>query len=366
MRILHYMQAIDFRHGGPPRAVVDQVATMKSRGHLAGLATTVVEDVPDAWLKEDARAAGMPEVMRLPPVAGRLNRLTRDGVRLAEEVAARYDIVYVVSLRGMLDDWAMNQKSLKKRLYLACGGRRFLEGAASVHCTAEYERIQSQPRFGRARSAVVPNLVDLRPYLEAPDPALAKARWPTVGRTGLKVLFLSRLHPGKGVDMLIDAVAEMRRRELEVQLIMAGDGDEDYEKSLRARAVTAGIENDVTWTGFISGDVKLSLFAAADVFALPTMQENFGFVMFEAMAAGTPVVTTNLVDTRDEISDSGGGVVVPRTVDDFVAALSDFALDRRDARAMGVAGREWTLENLSADRVAGAFETLYESCVGSA
>ena len=388
MRILHYMQAIDFRHGGPPRAVVDQVATMKSRGHLAGLATTVVEDVPDDWLKEDARAAGMPEVVRLPPVAGRLNRLTRDGIRLAEEVAARYDIVhlhgvwetsnlqfaaacraagtpYVVSLRGMLDDWAMNQKSIKKRLYLACGGRRFLEGAASVHCTAEYERVQSQARFGRARSAVVPNLVDLRPYLEAPDPTLAKAEWAAVGRRGLKVLFLSRLHPGKGVDMLIDAVAEMRRRKLEVQLIIAGNGDEDYEKSLRARAAAAGIEKDVTWTGFISGDVKLSLFAAADVFALPTMQENFGFVMFEAMAAGTPVVTTNLVDTRDEISDSGGGVVVPRTVDDFVAALSDFALERRDARAMGATGRKWTLENLSADRVAGAFEALYESCVGS-
>ena len=386
MRILHYMQAIDFRHGGPPRAVVDQVATMKARGHLAGLATTVVEDVPDDWLNDDAQAGGAPEVVRLPPVGGRLNRLSAEGVRLAKEVVARYDVVhlhgvwetsnlqfaaacravgtpYVVSLRGMLDDWAMNQKSLKKRLYLAFGGRRFLEGAASVHCTAEYERIQSKARFGRARSAVVPNLVDLRPYFDLPSPDLAKAEWPALTRKGLKVLFLSRLHPGKGVDMLIDAVAEMRRRTLDVELIIAGNGEPEYEKFLRARATDAGIDQNVTWTGFISGDVKLSLFAAADVFALPTMQENFGFVMFEAMAAGTPVVTTDLVDTRDEIAASGGGVVIPRTVGDFVQALSEFASGRSDAAAMGVIGRKWTLENLSADRVAGAFEKLYDSCV---
>ena len=168
MRILHYMQAIDFRHGGPPRAVVDQVATMHDRGHDAGLLTTVVEDVPAAWI-DGSNAGSTPEVVQLPPVAGPFNRLPSDGRRLAEEVVGRYDIVhlhgvwetsnlqiaeacraagtpYVVSLRGMLDDWAMRQKPWKKHLYLLLGGRGFLEGAAAVHCTAEYERQQSRRR----------------------------------------------------------------------------------------------------------------------------------------------------------------------------------------------------------------------------
>ncbi|MCP4835120.1 MAG: glycosyltransferase [Phycisphaera sp.] len=381
MRILHYMQAIDFRHGGPPRAVVDQVATMHARGHEAGVATTSVEDVPEAWL---TGAPGSPEVVRLPAVAGLLNRLTADGVRRVEEAARRYDVVhlhgvwetsnlqvagacraagtpYVVSLRGMLDDWAMRQKPLKKKLYLALGGRRFLEGAAAVHCTAEYEKQQSQGRFGTAKSAVIPNLVDLRSFADVPDPAPARAEWPAIDGSGLTILFLSRLHPGKGVDMLIDSVAEIRRGGCDVHLVIAGNGEHDYEQTLRRRAEAAGIQDHVTWTGFISGDVKLSLFAAADVFALPTMQENFGFVMFEALAAGTPVVSSNLVDTRDEISASGGGVVVERTVDAFVEGLKGFADGTRDPKAMGAAGRRWTLEHLSADRVAGAFEKLYES-----
>ena len=137
---------------------------------------------------------------------------------------------YVVSLRGMLDDWAMRQKPLKKQLYLALGGRRFLEGAAAVHCTAEYEKQQSRKRFGTAKAAVIPNLVDLRPYAEAPDPGEARAEWPGITGDGLTVLFLSRLHPGKGVDMLIDAVAEVRRRGGGVHLVIAGNGEEDYEK----------------------------------------------------------------------------------------------------------------------------------------
>ena len=383
MRILHYMQAIDFRHGGPPRAVIDQVATMHARGHEAGVATTEVEDVPKAWLTGEP---GHPEVVHLPAVAGLLNRLTPDGVRQVQEAAQRYDVVhlhgvwetsntqvaracrtaatpYVVSLRGMLDDWAMRQKPLKKQLYLALGGRRFLEGAAAVHCTAEYEKQQSQRRFGTAKSAVIPNLVDLRPYADVPDPAPARAEWPAIDRSGLTILFLSRLHPGKGVDMLIDAVAEIRRGGNDVHLVLAGNGEHDYEQSLRRRATTAGIEEHVTWTGFISGEVKLSLFAAADVFALPTMQENFGFVMFESLAAGTPVVCSNLVDTRDEIAASGGGVVVERTVEAFVEGLTEFIDGTRDPKAMGAAGRRWTLEHLSADRVAGAFEKLYETCV---
>ena len=148
-----------------------------------------------------------------------------------------------------------------------------------------------------------------------------------------------------------------------MHLVIAGNGEEDYEKVLRQRAISAGIEEHVTWTGFISGSVKLSLFAAADVFALPTIQENFGFVMFEALAAGTPVISSNLVDTRDEIAASGGGVVVERTVEAFVEGLMGFVDGTRDADAMGAEGRRWTLEHLSADRVAGAFEKLYESCV---
>jgi glycosyltransferase involved in cell wall biosynthesis len=387
MRILHYIEAVDFRNGGPPRAVVDQVATMKARGHDAGLATTDVRDIPTPWRQPTTSTDPVPAVVELPPTSGPLRRLSRKGVRRITSAIKDYDVVhlhgvwessnlqiaaacrrarvpYVVSLRGMLDDWAMQQKPLKKRLFLLLGGRRFLRSAAAVHCTAIHEMTQSRARFGDANAVVIPNLVDLRPYTTIPVPKPAQQRWPHLDQGELRVLFLSRLHPGKGVDILIEAVSDLRRRTgRDVRLLIAGDGPPELRRSLEDLARDRGLEGSITWIGFVTGEIKLSLFAAADVFALPTTQENFGFVLFESLAAGTPVVTTNLVDTRDEIRESGGGTIVSRTIEDFSEALEAFLDQRRNAAEMGDRGRSWTLEHLSHDRVAGQFEDLYQSVV---
>ncbi len=385
MRILHYIETVDFRNGGPPRAVVDQVATMKARGHDAGLATTDVRDIPTPWRQPTTSTDPVPAVVELPPTRGPLRRLSRKGVRRITSAIKDYDVVhlhgvwessnlqiaaacrrarvpYVVSLRGMLDDWAMQQKPLKKRIFLLAGGRSYLQSAAAVHCTAIHEMSQSKTRFGAANAVVIPNLVDLRPFESVPDSIPARQRWPGLGEDALKVLFLSRLHPGKGVDILIEAIADLRSRTgRDVRLFVAGDGPPELRASLERLARDRGLGDAIVWIGFVTGQIKLSLFAAADVFALPTTQENFGFVLFESLAAGTPVITTELVDTRDEIVESGGGVVVPRTVEGFSGAIESFLRNERNSEAMGAKGRAWTLQQLSHDRVAGLFERMYQS-----
>ncbi len=379
MRILHYMQLVDFRFGGPPRAVVELASVLRGRGHEVTLATTLDRDVPK---HEDAPGL---RVVRMPPVS-RLRRLPAESVRIFRGLLGDHEIVhmhgvwepgnlqlaaacrkagvpYVVSLRGMLDDWAMGQGPFKKRLYLRLGGRRYLESAAAVHCTAAGEMAQAQRHFGRARGVVVPNLIDLAPYAAAPDPAEARSRWPALAGEGLKVLFLSRLHASKGLPILIDAVAAARRRGQAVHLAVAGTGDAAYEEAMRRRVEAAGLAGHCTFTGFVDGGLKRSLYAASDLFALPTSQENFGFVLFESIAAGTAVATTDQVDTREELARSGGAVILPQTVEAFTEAIGEFAAGRRDAAAMGRAGRAWALEELDTSRVAARFESLYESCL---
>ena len=377
MRILHYMEYIEFRYGGPPRAVVELAEVMHRRGHQVTLATTVDRDVPESWRRD-----GGPAVRLLAPPRGPLKRLPPASLAMAADEIRRSEVVhlhgvwepanlqvaalcrrlgrpYVISLRGMLDDWAMSQKPLKKRLYLAMGGRRYLEGAAVVHCTAAGERMQASRRFGRARAEVVPNLIDLEPYAEPPDPAEAETRWPVLGQPGVKVLFLSRIHPSKGLSILIDTVAALRREGCLVHLLVAGTGDQAYTDSMQVRAAAAGIAKECTWTGFVDGQLKRSLYAACDLFALPTSQENFGFVLFEALASGTAVVTTDQVDTREELARSGGALIVPQSTDAFTAAIREFVEGRRDAAAMGRAGRAWALAELATGRVAAQFEALY-------
>ena len=383
MKILHYMQAIASRNGGPPRAVVDQVATMKSRGHHAALATTIAADVPRTWI-EEASEGVHPELIRLPPVAGPLGRLTSRARAEIRSAVDRFDVVhlhgvwepsnlqvsrvcrsvgtpYVISLRGMLDDWSMDQSALRKRIYLALGGRSYLESAGAVHCTADAELAQSRKWFPRGHGRVVPNLIDLAPYADRPDPSFARNEWPEIGEADFTVLFLSRVQYKKGIEHLVDAVSELRTRGRSVRVIVAGDGDDAYLSEVRRRADQRSVADSFSWIGHVGGELKLSLYAAADVFALPTSQENFGFVFFESMAAGTPVITTDLVDTCDEIERSGGGVIIPQAGEPFAEAIESFMTGERSSAEMGEAGRRWTLENLSTDAVAARFEGLYES-----
>jgi glycosyltransferase involved in cell wall biosynthesis len=384
MRILHYMQEIDFRKGGPPRAVVDQVATMHGRGHDAVVATTVDRDVPSEW-RQPGHA---PRSVTLPAVAGplgRLNAAALDTIRREIEhadvvhlhgvwevsslqvaaVARRVGRPYVISLRGMLDDWSMAQRGLKKRIYLRLGGRRYLESACRVHCTADAELAQSRKWFPKGRGAVVPNLIDLAPFASVRDAGLARAEWPALAEAPFRVLFLSRVQYKKGIEHLIDAVGLLKDRGHELTAVIAGSGDDAYLAEMKARAESKGVADRFLWTGHVGGDLKWSLYSACDVFALPTSQENFGFVFFESLAAGTPVITTDLVDTRDEIARSGGGVVVPQSATAFAGAIESFLDGTRDSRSMGDAGRRWTLEHLDTATVAARFERLYEDCVSS-
>lgn len=384
MRIVHYMQNIDFTRGGPPRAVVDQVATMFARGHDACLMTTEVTDVPAAWL-DPANAGNTPAVEHLPAVRGAFGRFGRAGLERLASVIHDYDVVhvhgvwepanlqvaaicrdagvpYVISLRGMLDDWSMAQSALRKRIYLLAGGRRYLESAAAVHCTADAELEQSCKWFPGGNGVVVPNLIDLDPYAEVPDTAAAVEQWPVLGEDAFNVLFLSRIQVKKGIEHLIDAVARLRDRGTDVNVFVAGTGDEGYVRAMRSRADAASLDDRFFWTGHVGGDLKNSLYAACDVFALPTSQENFGFVFFEALASATPVITTDLVDTRFEIERSGGGMIVPQTATAFADAIESFTRGVHDAVEMGRAGRAWTLENLDTSKVAGDFEAVYESC----
>jgi glycosyltransferase involved in cell wall biosynthesis len=380
MVILQYIQSIDFRLGGPPRAVVELTGVLAGRGHEVILATTNDRDVPEDW-----RHPPGPELICVPPVAGAFKRLTQAGVQSLRDAIAQSAVVhlhgvwepanqqvaavcrslgtpYVVSLRGMLDDWSMRQHSIRKRLYLALVGRRYLERAAAVHCTAEAELRQSHKWFSKGRGAVVPNLMDLRPYTQLPNPEPALTHWPELRRASFTVLFLSRIHEKKGVEHLLEAASRVVPKVPGIRLVIAGGGEPAYLANLRMLAASLGIADHTSWVGSVDGSLKRSLYAAADLMAVPTSQENFGFVFFECLASGTPVVTTDLVDTSAELGRSGGARIIPQTPEAFASEIEAFATGRRDARAMGAAGRAWTLAELATDRVASDFESLYHSC----
>ena len=382
MRIVEYLHEVDYVNGGPPRAVVDLCGVLHRRGHEVTLASTVIRDVPRAWLGGDG-----PQVLQIPQpsFAGVIHR-RQDLAELEAAIAAsdvlhlhgvwepanitmsrlarRVGTPWVVTLRGMLDDWNMTQRGLKKRLFLKLGGRRVLEDAAMVQCTAEGEREQSHKWFPRGRVRVIPNLMDLSEFTSLRGSAMAKARWPVLDGVGPHLLFLSRLHVKKGLEHLLAAMPRLIEAHPHLQLFIAGPGEPDYVQSLKSLALQMGVQTQTHFTGQIGGDEKWSLYETCDLFVLPSSQENFGFVQFEALACETPVMTTKLVDTWREVVASGGGIAVSQSADAIVDGLLPLLADRGQLSEMGRTGRSWVFEHMSVDQIAGQIEAMYQDAAG--
>lgn len=389
MRIVHYLQRIDLAEGGVVRAVLDMTALLARRGHDVVLITHDDADAPESWKRAER---GCPRLEVVPAPSRPLGLLAGAQLRSLEPIikgadvlhlhacwttannqlasmARRLGVAYVLSIHGMLDDWCMAQKAPKKRLYLALAGRRTLERAAFVHATAEAELEQSRKWYPRGRGVVVPLVFDLEPFRDPPGPALADERFGPGGTRDIApgehvVLFLSRVHPKKGVEHLVRAAALLRDRDVVCKTLIAGAGDEAYTSGIRRLIEQHDLADRVRLLGLVTGDLKVSLYERADVFALPTSQENFGFVLPEAMACRTPAITTRGVDIWPELESSGGALIAEQSPEAFADAIALLLADDDRRRTMGQAGREWVFRELEPDAIAQRFERMYARAGG--
>lgn len=376
LSILHYSHAMRLELGGVVRMILDTAQIMAKRGHRAIVATPDPLDIPDTWSQP-----GTPETLVLDPIrkpgpflSATAKRKLRDAVAQADVVhlhtpwdlnnvfvarqAVRLGKPYIVTIHGMLDDFCMLTHNFRKRLYLPLRGRRLLERARFVQCTAQLECEQAMKWAPRARWAIVPCAIDLSDYHELPGVSAA-AHIEALKKPGRKFLYLSRVHPKKAVHILIDAVDRLHRAGQALHAIIAGPAEPDYQRQLENQVRRLGLDEYVSFTGPIYGEGKLALYRAADVFVLPTNQENFGFVLIEAMACGTPVITTFGTDNCREL-EQGGATIIRIDADECAAAMQQM-IDMDDAAlaALGARGRKWVFDNFDPERIASGYEAMY-------
>jgi glycosyltransferase involved in cell wall biosynthesis len=204
---------------------------------------------------------------------------------------------------------------LKKWLYWPWVEYRLLRDACGVLFTCEEERLQARQSFSlyRAREIVV-SLGIPGPPVEEPltQRKAFLAKFPQLqGQRFL--LFLGRIHPKKGCDLLLEAFARVAARDPGLMLVMAGPDPDNLRQGLLTRMADLDPAR-VIWTGMLTGDLKWGAFRAAEAFVLPSHQENFGIAVAEALACGTPVLISNKVNIWREIEAGGAGLVAPDTV----------------------------------------------------
>jgi glycosyltransferase involved in cell wall biosynthesis len=224
--------------------------------------------------------------------------------------AARRGIPYVVRPLGVLNSWGIrNRRPLLKKLSLRLIERRMLAHAAAVHFTSEQERCEAELATPGTRSVVIPNPVASLGADEKQSAEPFLTRHPDLAGRRV-VLFLSRVDPIKGLDLLLNGFARIRKVLPDAVLVVAGNGEESFLARLRAQAQQLGMQRDVIWAGFLEEAAKRAAFAAADVFVLPSYSENFGIAVVEAMANGLPVIVSDRVAIHHEVAQAKAGIVV--------------------------------------------------------
>jgi glycosyltransferase involved in cell wall biosynthesis len=279
-------------------------------------------------------------------------------------VASRLGIPYIVSPHGMLEPWALRYKAWKKGPYFAVVERSSLQRAAGLQALTLAEARQLRDLGLRAPTFVVPNGVDLEEFRGLPDREVFTSLFPEVrGRT--IVLFMGRLDPKKGLDVLVAAFARMvgTMHRKDVCLVVAGPDLIGYRPTLERLVEKAQLNAHVVFTGNLAGERKLAALGAADVFVLPSRSEGLSVAVLEAMAAGCPVIVTRACN-MPEIEEREAGVVVgDGDVTALANALAALVGDAGLRRAMGERGSALVRERFSWPSVAARMADVYEDIV---
>lgn len=349
-RWLHVVSHTDPRYGGLSSAVPSLAAALAGHGAMEiDLAAFCApgEDVQPAALPREhttfwptSRLAWLTQ----RDLAGRLEQLIAgvDGVHVhglweqstavACRTARRLGKPYLLSAHGMLEPWALEAKRLKKQIYAALLERNNVAQAACLHALTEAEADQYR-RFGaKGPIRVIPNAVCL------PAAATADAfyrRFPDLEGKRL-VLFLSRLHPKKGLDLLIEAWTRVTAAFPKAHLVLAGPDTVGTQAKLVDLLRRHKLEGTVSFTGMLTGELKWSALRAAEGFVLPSYSEGLSMALLEAMGMGLPVIATSACN-MPEITGADAGWEIQPSVDAVTDALT--ALLSQSAEARFLMGR---------------------------
>ncbi|MEL6223843.1 MAG: hormogonium polysaccharide biosynthesis glycosyltransferase HpsP [Cyanobacteria bacterium J06627_8] len=286
---------------------------------------------------------------------------------MAATLARWKGLPYVLRPLGTLDPADLKKKRQLKRIYAAVLERANLMGAAAMHFTSAQEAAISE-RFGSAtRDIVLPLGVDV-PRLPSSTESRgfcqsllqAPSAEPSDRLTTL--LFMSRIDPKKGLDLLIPALLQLRQEGILFRFVLAGSNPQDpsYEQAIGDRIRSSPLANCTQITGFVTGDAKANHLQCADVFVLPSYYENFGIAVAEAMAASIPVVISDHVHICRDVRKGNAGWVCSCNIQDLTQSLREALTQEAERQHRGQNARQWAADHYSWRAIARQFIKVYQ------
>lgn len=381
MKILHIIPSLSDRLDGPANAIGKLCNNLKSRGldvsiyttdlhtitydNLTGLDVTVFKTYKKSnycfslglWkaLEKNIRHYDLVHI----------HALWVFPTSVASYVARRKKVPYIVRTCGMLDHYSVYHnkwKGFKKLLYFNLLERNNLNGASAMHFTSLDEFNRTKHMGIKAPLLILPIGIEKTEFLDLPSKGRFRNKFSFL--KGKKIiLFLSRIHYKKGLEILLDAYKTILDKTDDLFLVIAGPDNEGYQKILEKKINSLNLNNKVLFTGLVGGKDKIELFTDADIFCLPSFQENFAIAVAEAMAAGLPVVVSDQVNIHSEISQAKAGIVTRCDAGEVAVAILKI-LNNDSLRAeMGRNARKLVFEKFTWDKIAEEMIVHYQKII---
>lgn len=383
-RVCHVVGCINENIGGPALSVTSLATALSNKGIFSHLFTLDYPNLGKQVKAENVKLHSYPttsftkSLRGFQPNASRglwqlasteLDLIHNHGLWLFPNLYARQSAVgnrlpLLISPRGMLESWSLKHGRLKKWLAWFLYEHKNLSTAITFHATSAEEALSIRRLGFQQPIALIPNGVHFADKSKQPSretltqsfPELSDKKW---------LLFLSRIHPKKGLDNLLQVWQKLARKFIDWHLVIAGPDSIGYQAKLESLIAELALEQRVTFTGMLTGESKEAALANADLFVLPTHSENFGIAVAESLAHAVPVVTTTAAPWQD-LSTYECGWWVENNQQALAAALAEaMHMSSPERKAMGLRGRNLVETKYSWDFAAQEMSSVYHWILGS-
>ena len=388
MKVLHIIPSVAKVRGGPSKAVIEMVKALQSQNVDAEIATTNdngkdLLDVPLGELTDQLEEYGNVPIRFFARFSPNVNAVrefaySRTLTAWLWQHITDYDIIHVHAIfsyastiamviariknlpyinrpLGQLCEWSLQQSKLRKQIYFNIIERSNLLHSQSLHFTAEQEREEFQqldlniPNFVLPHGVHIPELIanaqdQLRQILQIPDQIPI-------------ILFMSRIHPKKGLEYLIPALGKFP--DSNFAFVIAGNGESDYIKQIQSLLETHQIRDQTHLVGFVNGELKNLYLQGADLFVLTSHSENFGIAVIESLVAGTPVLITDGVAIAPMVQSHDLGYVTQLDTVAIAATIQEFFEHPQVAKQKGDRAQPYIAENYSWAKIADSLINIY-------
>ena len=370
MRVLHVSPSIEKSYGGPTKSLAAYLTASAMAGIEAHVAAprSAPADVnymehagaSSVFSFDSSGRGGMarsPELVKwVKEFAGKYDVIHVHGLfnfvsSLSSKAAVASETALVIRPFGTLSRYTFtHRRGTLKRVWFSMLEKPNVLGASGIHFTTNTERDEAAWHglpIGEKGHVVPPPYVDAAPLKRGSISARDT------------VLFVGRLNPIKNLEALIDAWPAVLRDHPLMRLVIAGAGEESYEKTLHQRAHANGVSGSVSFAGFLSSRQRDEALSKAALFVLPSFHENFGMAALEAIAAGVPVVFSPHVQLGDFVKDYDLGIVADATAAPLAAAISSALSDQALRERVASSGKRIVSECYSAETIGTQLEAMY-------